>query len=226
MKLVLTAIDNNPHYQDHLKAFLMSMRMNSPGLKVRACLINCSDEYSDSIEKAFDVEVARIFFDHPTSPSERNYIRHFLFSVAFKQKYESVAWIDNDALVMNKLGDDFWENATGSSIKVWLRPKKNDKYKFQAGVYILGNTALTQGYVKDIMEQLKDTDDWMLPQLLLYTLSKKHYIAHHQLCEKYNDSKFCDNSTIWHCKQSHFKEEKFQKEFKHYLKKANILCRS
>ena len=225
MRIILTAIDNNPHYQDHLKAFLMSMRMNSPGENIRVMLMDCTVNFAKSIEKIYPIDL-KMRVTKNMSAYQRNYVRHEMFRNAFKDlDNESVAWIDPDCLVREKLNDFFWHNATGSTIKVWIRPGKNDKYRFQTGVYILGNVATTQAYIDGIIEGLEGRDDWMLPQKLIYELCEKYYVSPIQLKEKFNDSKFKDSSVIWHCKQSHFKHEKFQKEFQFYLKKANILCR-
>jgi len=222
MKLILTGINNKPLYQDHLKVFLMSMRMNSLGEKVIVRLTDCSDEYAEDIKKIYLVKVQRAKSNG--HKFEQLYARFYMFRDAMKDFSNiSVAWIDPDTIIRNEL--DFWGGTTGSTIKVWYRPGKEDKYKYQTGVFILGNVATTQSYVKTILKEVANKGDWLYTQHMTYEFARKFYLSHIPLDEKYNDSRFKKDSVIWHCKTSHFKDARYQKEYQYYLKKANILCR-
>ena len=222
MQIVITAIDDNPHYRNHLKAFLMSMRENSPGQNVRIVLMNCHEEYGEALKRIYPVDVVNME-THGQNAYQRNYIRHYMFQDAFQQNYSKVAWIDNDTLIRGDLRDGFWDGVEHGTIKVWMRDKKPDEYKFQTGIYILGNSKKSQSYIKGIIRALEGKDGWLLPQLLIYTLHREYGLKHIQLPQKYNDSKFRDSSVIWHCKQSHFKDQEFQEEFQYYLGKASRL---
>lgn len=219
MQIINTAIDDNPHYFNCLKAFLMSMKVNSPDQKVKVILINCPKEYESVIKRIYPAEVL-VLTDPSQSAYQRNYVRHYMLLEAFKS-HSKAAWIDNDALIRGDLREGFWDDVDRTTIKVWLRKKKPDEYKFQGGVYILGNSQKSIDYLGGIIRALDETDDWLLPQKLIYTLHKEYGLKHVQLSQKYNDSKFRDGSIIWHCKQSHFDNEEYQEEFYHYLKKAN-----
>jgi len=220
---IITAIDNNPHYQNHLKAFLMSMNDNSPGQTVKVCLMDCDKEYGESLKRICDVDVVHISTDPSQTAFQRNYIRHYMTRDGFNNGFKKVAWIDNDALIRGDLRNEFWDDVVPGSIKVWARKKKRDKYKFQGGVYILGKSEKTKAYVDSIITALEKTDNWMLPQILLYNMCESHGIRHIQMDQKFNDSRFKDDSVIWHCKQTHFKETEFQEEFQYYLGKASRL---
>lgn len=216
--IILTAVDNNPHYMEGLKVFLASFAVNAPKEKIRVHLINCPVEYEIELLKIYSVQICHIRTDEK-SAYRRNYIRHGGMLKAFEEGYNKVAWMDNDAIVRKSL-DGFWDGVESGVIKIRCRFNKLDENKFQTGIYALGEPDSVKRYLRDIIKGLYGQDDWKLPQLLMYKLAKK--LKRVELPKKYNDSKFSDNSVIWHCKQSHFNELKYQKEYKKYYEIAHV----
>ena len=110
-RLILTGIDNKPLYRDHLKVFLMSMRMNSPDENIRVRLTNCTDEFADGIINIYPIEIERVNVDSKTLEGRQGYERYHMFGDTFKDlALKSVAWIDVDTIIRNKLNDFFWYN--------------------------------------------------------------------------------------------------------------------
>jgi len=217
-QIILTAVDDNPHYVEGVKAFLCSLRKNSPEQKIVVCTMNWKD--STVLNKINPNVTVLAEKTSEKSVFVRNYRRHSLILEWFDKGYDKIAWLDNDAIVRRNISGIF-DGVKKNTIKVWTKMKRKDYGKFQGGVYVLGNGEITKRYLKHIVHRLEGKNKWMLPQLLMYTLFLKHKLNLVEMGHGYNDSFFRDDSFIWHCKQSHFKEKKYQKEYKRYLNAAN-----
>lgn len=217
-RVIITAVDTVLRYVEGVKVWLASLAKNAPDESVIVYAQNWDnvDSLKSINPKAQIVQISNDSAD----PMVRNYIRYNLF-LDLLPKYDAVAWIDNDSIVRSKL-DTFWLGIEPNSVKYWRRPKR-DHLCFQGGVFILGAGARTVWYCQAIIDKLKnisedDNDRWYAPQLLAYTEIRAAGIESIQLSQKFNDSTFKDDSVIWHCKSSHFNEDKYQKEYKKYLK--------
>jgi len=213
--LIITAVDNNTHYKEGLKVFLASMALNAPKESVYVYLMNCDSKYVKELHKINPNVTTQSEKTEEESPFVRNYIRHSLI-IEQMSYYNKIAWIDNDSIIRDSL-DELWEDIEPETIKFWYRKKKKDHIKFQGGVYVLGASEKSMQWCAEIREELNNCTDWYAPQLLMYTKFKEVGLTHTQLSEKYNDSKFKSDSIIWHCKSSHFEEEKYQTEYQRYL---------
>ena len=138
--------------------------------------------------------------------------------------YNAIAWIDNDTIIRKSL-DGLWENLTPETLKFWFRKDERDALKFQGGVYVIGNSEVIKEWLKDIIAALdkynktkKDNkNDWYIAQEYMYLMYKNNKrIRFVNLDTKFNDSKFNDDSVIWHCKHTQFNFPKYQVEYKSY----------
>ena len=218
-RLIITAVDNNLHYMEGLKVFLASLAKNAPEELVYVYLMNCSREYEDSLHEINSNLMTMAKSVKEVSPYVRNYIRHRLVHDQLKI-HDKILWLDNDSIVRGCL-DDIWLDVEENTIKFWLRKKNKDHLKFQGGVYVIGKGEKSENYCKLISKGLSTMSDWYAPQTLMYTCIKHVGLKQIQLETKYNDSKFKDDSIIWHCKSSHFNDKKYQKEYKHYEQKRS-----
>ena len=137
----------------------------------------------------------------------------------FNKGYSQVAWIDNDAIVRKPL-DGLWEGVVPNSIKVWYRKKKLDEYKLQTGVYVIGRGNESVKYCSNIIKGLEGTDNWLLPQLLMYNELNNMKLIN--MGDSFNDSRFKNGSHIWHCKANHFSNPKYQQEYRKYTNELRI----
>jgi hypothetical protein len=196
-QIILTAVDDNPHYMEGVRVFLYSLWKNSPEQKIVVCAMNWKD---CSVIKKINPNATVV----AEKTDEKNpHVRK-----------------DNDIIVRHNIGRIF-SRVKANTIKVWTKMKRKDHGKFQGGVYVLGNGETTKRYLRGIIRGLAGRGGWLLPQLLMYRLFLKYKLNFVKLSHRYNDSFFRKDSLIWHCKQSHFKEKRYQKEYKRYLDEAN-----
>jgi len=214
--LIITTVDDNPHYQEGLKVFLTSLAKNAPKEKVFVWLINCCNNYENNLHNIYDHLTTKRTRARETSRFTRNYMRWSIIRKKIKT-YDKILWLDNDAIIRAPL-DGIWEGVGEDTLKIWYKESKiKDHLKFQSGVFVLGKGKKSNAYCRTIMRKLKKCDGWYSPQLLMYTIFGKSGLEHIQLKEKYNDSKFKNASKIWHCKSSHFLDKEYQKEYREYL---------
>lgn len=215
MNIITTGIDENPHYWDLLLAFLASIDANSPGTKVIVNTINLSPLQSGSLWAFGCVLETYSHIDGTASAFQKNYYRHEWIPSLLTAN-ERVAWIDPDCIIRKPI-DGIFDDVEPQSIKYWHKSGRKERHQFQGGVYVLGSSQKSIDFCDKVYSELEGTDDWMLPQTIMLRQLKKSKLKRVNLPESYNDSKFEDDSFIWHCKHSHFAEAKFQKEFRKYL---------
>jgi alpha-N-acetylglucosamine transferase len=227
-RIIVSGVNDNPHYMDCMRAMVSSLAKNAPGERVWLLLLGCSEGYGQELCKR-NPNVSIVWADGKPGATHRIYQVH-KFVLENVGLYEKVLWLDNDTIIRKPL-DGIWDDVAPNSLKIWR--KKNDKksHRFQAGVSVVGSGEHTKAWLKDVMKRESVYFDrpgsqldghgsphWMVSQTYLYKcFTENGNIKHLQLSKKYNDSKFKGGSVIWHCKSSHFDEEKFQKEFKEYL---------
>jgi hypothetical protein len=221
-RIIATAIDDSPHYMEGLKVFLKSARLNSPDSLFFVHLMNPVEGYADSIKD--DSITVEISHTTETNPFVRNYVRHGILLDLIRH-YDQVAWMDNDIIIRKPLYN-IWDDVGPNNLKIWYRdyyhkvPTKRDRMEvfFQGGVYVVGNGDPVKKWLTNIIKNLEGKTDWYLPQGLLYTCWKEdNNLKHVQLSETYNDYKFNEKSHVWHCKNSGFTNETYQKEYQKYL---------
>ena len=213
--MLVTLINDNPVYMNYLKAFLMSLAVNTSE-DICVYLVNCSEEYAENLKKINNRAEVTIINKPMAAISAINLISTFLLEVMYKG-YHKVAFTDNDMLVRGRL-DGFWEDIEKDTLKVMYRPAQDSKRKFQNGIYGLGNSPKTYEMIKDLERKIKDSTVWYDDQKQLYKRWKKSGVRLIKLEKKYNDHHFEDDSIIWHCKLKHKDSNKtWNKEFGYYL---------
>jgi len=209
-----------------LKVFLASCAANSPDTKITVSLTNCPVGYANSLLKINSNISIMVHECENCGAIQRNIIKHNDLRQLLEW-HPVVSWIDNDAIVRGPL-DAIYEGVESNTLKMWVRPKKKVEYRYQAGVYSVGSGEYTKRWVEDIIKGLNpinsdgdgyDYEHWFTPQVLIYECVNRGMDVV-ELPESYNDSKFKDKSTIWHCKSSHFNDPKYQKEYRRYLEQA------
>jgi hypothetical protein len=191
------------------------------------CAINRKQPYLNQLsvlEKSIKANSPKDVMDFKILDAEKTkeYMvcyRTILFDDAINnKKIEKVAWLDADCLVRKPL-DGLWEDMRENTIKVLYRPEKAPKRRFQAGVFAIGNGFYTAQMVSEWNRMVQKCPQWYRDQECLYAayMKFKRHIKLIKLSEAYNDSEFKDKSVIWHSKEHHFEDAKFQKEFKKYL---------
>jgi hypothetical protein len=222
-RIIITGVNDNPHYQDHMRVLLMSLKKNAPKEWVCVVLVNCSTEY---FHECFDINENIGIVVVESKEGAINRISE-IHKIVLKHMtwYDQIAVLDNDTIARAPL-DGLWEGVGKNTLKVWKRKDKADPYKIQAGVMVMGNGKPLRRWMKCVIEkELKHeqsardgyySKNWLVSQELLYHCMNKD-IDYVKLPIIYNDSKFRDGSVIWHCKSSHFNDPKFQKEYKKYL---------
>ena len=226
-RVIVTGVNDNPHYMDHMRVLLMSLKVNAPKERVNVTLINCPDNYREELQCINEnIEIRR--FDLPHCGAIGRIIKKHMSVLECMLRNDRVMWLDNDIIVRKPL-DELWRGVGENTLKIWKKKHKADKYKMQAGVYVAGNGGSLQRWLGSVIQKegkyLDEPDVyldgygspyWMVSQELLYHCLNED-IKYVKLPVIYNDQKFREESVIWHCKSSHFKESAFQEEYKKYL---------
>lgn len=236
-RIILTTATCDNDYLDVLKVFLVSMAINTKQqYLICADLINGNEDIYNRLKKIY----GNLKINHIEFPKADWRVRENLLPLMYKrlprmyemmnEGYGQILSIDCDSIIRGSI-DGIWDSVEPDVIKILERiDKRKEKKKkfftrFQAGVHIFGNSVSIREYYKAFMDELGDKWEFKVGQAAIYTvyLKFKDKIKLVQMPEAYNDSKFRNDSIIWHCKLSHFSETPFQNEFKKYLIEANKL---
>lgn len=235
-KIIVSGVNESLHYQECMRVLLTSLRKNYKDCIVSLMLINCTDGYEKKLHKIHPyLNTVRREIPNCGAVARIN-AKHELVYECMEQN-DKVLWLDNDILVRGNI-DVLWQGVKNDTLKVWIKDVKQQTHKFQAGVYVAGRGKHVNGWMKKIINHEKEylnTSDseldghgspyWMLSQNFLYFyFNEDKKIKHIQLEEKYNDCKFNKDSVIWHCKNSHFADEIYQREYQKYLKISKEIC--
>jgi len=227
--MIITISTPDEFYFNQLLVFLASLQMNSPRQKAYIQLVDYPDGVKCRLEKVFP----NYFFHNTTIDriDERGIgfilLRIDLIRSWFEQySLRYASWIDTDVIIRGDLYDFSYVKPT--QLKILYRgDDKPDKVKFNAGIFSMGNSKPMLEFLNRWYERLEKNAKWGMGQLELYKTYKefKDKIELVKMDVKYNDlggsdrpNAFADSSIMWHCKKQHFNNEKFQKEFKKYLK--------
>lgn len=224
--MIITATNYTPGRFDQLKVLLRSLAVNCPSEEVRVHLVGFNE--IPSLERVNPLCTAIL---DPIDVKEIENLRGFMscyrsgaLSGALKEGKGPLLWLDTDIIVRKRL-DHFWKDVSDNSFKIQWRDRDIVRTKFQTGVYALGNSSATSQMMEEFDTEVQKNTVWYADQAVLYTtyIKYKETVQHVQLGREFNDWYFDPSSTIWHCKNNHFKEEKFQVEFKRYLAEADDL---
>ena len=228
--MITTIATGDSFYFNQLLVMLTSIKINSPGHRVDACLIDCSKAQVDRLIKSFP---EFNFENRKIKRIDKRGISFILLRIKLIQEHfekykEQVAWIDTDVIVRKPLGS--FLDIKPEQLKILFRGKKApEKVRFNAGVLNFGCSDETKALVDTWYNLLSKNMVWGMGQLELYRAYKKHEErvelielpeAFNDLGDSTNNNSFNTTSAIWHCKKHHFNNPKFQKEFKYYLKRV------
>lgn len=231
-RIMLTTTTCDNKYLDVMKVFLYGLRTHCHDKTfLRADLINGTPDIYDRLHRIYEnMEICH--YDFPTGRdwTKNDNMLLLMWSriptmwKALNEGWDQVMTIDSDITIRRSM-DSIWDGVKPGLIKIWERKKKKigQFTKVQAGVHIFGVSKEILEYYKDFMEEIGPEWEFTVGQAAIYTVYLKHKdkIGLIQMPQIYNDSKFKDDSIIWHCKHGHFDNPKFQKEFQSQLEKAN-----
>lgn len=225
--MIITIATPDTFYFKQLIAFLNSMKVNSPKDKIHVFLV---DFYPHVIDDLKHMYPNYIFDSREVDRLDNRGISFILLRIelikeCFERYNASVAWVDIDVLVRKPL-NTFLE-VEPTQLKILYRgDHKPEKVRFNAGIFNIGYSKETYGFVDDWHKGLLNNAIWGMGQLEMYKayLKHQHRVQLVHLDDKYNDlgglnrpNAFSDDSVMWHCKKAHFNHPKFQKEFQYYL---------
>ena len=132
-----------------------------------------------------------------------------------------IAYLDSDTIVRGSL-KEFWD-VKMDSIKVMDRPGQPNDARFQAGVFVIGDGCHIRAMMDDYDKVIQKENVFLREQEELYLSYQRHQddVSLVPMDKKFNDWGFSDDSVIWHCKKKHFKNAKYQKEYRRWLNEAN-----
>ena len=228
--MIITNSSPDEFYFNQLLAFLMSLKINSPDHRIHVFLANYPKDKKNKLKETFkdfifENRKLKMIDDRGFSFIQ---FRAKLIKECFKKHKESVAWIDTDVIVRGDLSE--FLHIEPNQLKILYRGDNvSNEGKINAGIFNIGCSDETYNFISDWHERIKINAIWGMGQLELWRAYKDHKneIELIKMDEKFNDlggtdrpNAFSDKSVIWHCKKKHFKNKKFQKEYKKYLKLA------
>ena len=202
-RVILTAIDDNPRYQDYLRTFVASLEENSPDEHVLVWAVNCTESFRAEIMNLSP----RVFVELPQrenfTRADAAHIRAEMITLSLQEGLKQVAWIDADTLIRSDLYK-LWEDVEPGVLKVTYRPQQDVEYrKFQSGVYVVGNSPGIRRLIAYLKRKVAKHREWYADQHYLYRGYKKYAkefgIKLVSLERKWNDNHFGPESVIWHC---------------------------
>lgn len=225
--MIITISTPDEFYFNQLLAFLASVKTNSPSHKVNIFLANYPKDIENKLIKTFP---EYSFNNKKINKKDKRGIGFILYRIelildCFEKYNSSVSWIDTDVLVRKDLSS--FIDIKPKQIKILYRgDKKFKKVRFNAGIFSIGHSVETNKMINRWEKLLLTKMKWGQGQLALFNAytQHSHRVRLIKMDKKFNDlgslkgECFLDDSVMWHCKKLHFKNKKFQKEFKKYLK--------
>ncbi len=230
--MIITNSTSDSPYFEQLLAFLKSFEMNSPEHIINVFLVNYPTEKKNRLIECFN----GFRFENRSMNmlSDKRFsliiFRAQLIKECFEKYKEPVVWIDTDVIVRKNLSE-FLE-IKSNQLKILYRelppnPGPADA-PINAGIFNIGYSEPTYKFICDWLGGCINNPIWGQGQMEFWKSYKKYSneIELIKMDEKFNDlggrGPFSDDSVMWHCKQNHFKNEKFQKEFQYYLERIGI----
>jgi len=224
--MIVTASDSNERSFEQLLVMLASLRKNSVMDDVTVHLIDCTDEHKNRVLKVLPVALIERA-SCPAGVDKKGFMVCYRAGAVLEAMREwggAVAWFDTDVIVRKDL-HHFWDDVRPTCLKVMYRRGAPERSLFQAGIFAVGVSAATEKMVEWWAGKIDGKNEWYADQLWLYRAWKKSEkkVRLIRMSAEYNnvgDSKkenpFLDESTIWHCKSSHFEHPDYQKEYLAY----------
>lgn len=230
--MIYTIADNNKletnnSYFEQTGVLLKSLYQNSPNTNVSLFLINYPK--GEKIIKKLHPKCNIIHksIQYQCDPIAETTLRKPLFGLELMQKIQApICYLDSDIIVRKPI-DNIFEDMNTNTLKVLKRENTKDDYCiFNSGVWCLGYSKESMDFLNDWYEGILNDNHFPVDQKMMYIAWKKNKskITHYQLQKTYNDLGcsinpcFFDDSIVWHCKSKHFKEDRYQLEYKRYLK--------
>lgn len=222
--MIISSVNQDDYYINHLKAMLSSLRKNSPNLLATIYLINCDKRTSDNLKTSFDsylfenVEIDLSSYSEDQRKAFLASYRTRIFREKLK-KEKKVLWLDSDVVVRKDISIMF-EDLSENSLKIMYRKDHKDpNCFFQVGVVGFGIGEESSRLIENWDTSTHSKYYWYNEQYNLYQQYAliKNNIKLIELDYLYNDFFFRPESYIWHCKRMRFKNPKFQNEFKRYI---------
>jgi lipopolysaccharide biosynthesis glycosyltransferase len=225
--MIITNSSPDDFYFNQLLAFLMSLKINSPEHKAHIFLANYPKDKRNKLKEIFkdfifENRELKMIDDRGFSFIQ---FRAKLIKECFKKHKESVAWIDTDVIVRKDLSE--FLQIEPHQLKILYRgDNAPERVRINAGIFNIGYSNETHDFICDWQRRIEVNAKWGMGQLEFWRAYKEHKdkIELVKMDEKFNDlggddrpDSFSDQSVMWHCKKSHFKNKKFQKEYKKYL---------
>ena len=227
-RVIVMTVNNHPTYFNQMKAAVMSLAANAPDEEVIAYLVDFDDEVDLSEVNPNCKTVHRKLGLDKVPKSKRSghmsCFRSCIVLEALEEGDDAVAYMDSDIIVRKNL-HGFWEGVVPSTLKVMVRPDEPTNARIQCGIFALGNSDATLEMIREYNEIIQKENVFLREQEELYLTHQRHNdtVVLVELPSVFNVWKFRPDSVIWHCKNKHFKNKKFQKEWLEYLRAANEL---
>ena len=230
--MIFTTLNFNSFYYEQLKVMLTSLSINSPNDIANVELVDFPEKEYEILSSKFP----KYKFTQNNLKLNKNNAREIMVcrrSEIIKdalKHHQVVAWFDTDLIIRKSLSN-FWGMSKPNSILILYRPwnSKRTEYIFQAGIFCVNKSNNITEYICNWDKKLKQDTYWISEQ-------KNLYLEYEQLKEKIDliplpktfhdvgcsvNPCFLKDSYIWHSKQAHFKNPKFQTEYQNYLKIYN-----
>ena len=228
--MIITNTSFESPYIEQLLVFLQSLKMNSPKDVVNVLLVNYSIDKERMLKNIF----SKFKFENRTMEILEDKRFSFIIFRAmlikeYFEKYKSpVAWIDTDVIIRKDLSE--FLQIESNQLKILYRglplnPGPADS-PINAGIFNIGYSEATYDFICDWYKGCLANPVWGQGQMIFWNMYKKYSdeIELIKMPNKFNDiggnGSFSSESVMWHCKQKHFNNPIFQKEFQIYLKKV------
>jgi len=222
--MIFTTLNFNPFYYEQLKVMLTSLSINSPSDSAVIDLVDFPNDEVIELQSKFP----RYKFTQSILPKDTRDTKgymvckrgHVINQAVLHHK--KIAWFDTDLIIRKPL-DKLWKSLAFDSLNILTRNENPPRTKFQAGVFFLHVGPQIISFIQDWSSFISNHFGWYVDQEHLYKISEQKKINRINLNKTYNDvgcSKnpcFLNESHIWHSKQAHFQNPKFQKEYQNYL---------
>ena len=229
-RVIYTTSSCDKLHWDMLMVFLRSLKINGNyNGKIIVDLINPSEHHitmldavgvlGNTIEIAKDNNDNRPY-EHGVPPFNAKVMFTRLFGQmeVMKTGYDQILSIDTDIIFRGDIRH-IWDDVEPGTLKVWERKNRKQWLTFQGGVIVYGNSPGLREFYSDYIRDITKDNRIESGQYYLYENWVKHSdkVKKIKLSKVFNDSKLKDYSVIWHVKHGHYKEPRWQKEFKKYL---------
>ena len=231
--MIVTSLNYDSFYFEQLLVLMTSLKINSPEDRMMVYLINFPDDVIRKIKKLYPYEFVSKTLNFKENTDVAGIMvcyRTLVLKECINKYNEPVAWFDTDVIVRGSLME-FWSDIKPNSLKIMVRDSKKNSDKFQAGIFAVGKSEITQKYIGEWNREVQKENKWFSDQRILYLMYNKykHKIDLINMPVKFNDvgksdgKCFMEDSINWHCKKPHFYKEPFRSEYLNYLQESESI---